>query len=296
MSNSVYGIPLENLEGETKTLATSAGFVAVKPNYHEVKMYCASQWRLALSPALLHCIYNTGTTYTEYVQSVTDRDSTTHLPLDAMPATDYVYLGFTEPVKGIYLDIGSNANAEAATLDIEYLYDVSAVGYKKLTGTVSGALTVGETVTGSVSGATATLVYSGATYIVVKNITGEFALAENAAGSAEACNTLTAIGAVTSDPDGAYTWNVPTNWKQAYLGTFADKLFSKCFWLRFKPSAALSAAVDINEIIPIYKNTSYGYMEPGMEYQFSFSNTKTGGFVVAATTGTPTLDITWIQH
>jgi hypothetical protein len=251
MSNSVYGIPLRALEGTTKTLATSAGYVAVKPGYHEVKMYCAAQWRLALSPALLHAVVYTAATgaYVDYVQKVTDGDSTTNLPLDALLTADMLYLGFSEPALGVYFDIGTGVQAEAATLDVEYC---------------SVAMTSAASPT--------------------------FAdVADDSDG--------TTSGGATLAVDGAYVWTLPAAWKNSKIGTFADpKPFADCYWIRMKPSATLTAETDILSIIPIYQNANYGYMEPGMEYQFSFAPSKTGGFVVAATSATPTLNITWIKH
>lgn len=317
MASSVFGVPLLSIEGETKTLSTSAGYVAVKPNFHEVKMYCASQWRLALSPALMHAIYYNGTTYTEYVQSVTDRLSATHMPLDGMTTSHYVYLGTSEPVLGFYFDIGTGVQAEAATLDVEYCYDGADASYKKITGTVSAALTVGETVTGATSAATATVVYSGADYIVVKSVSGTPVVGETFAGATQNISATTAITTndtlafftdvagdddATDNPagttlaiDGAYVFTLPAV-KSSRLGTLNVPLFSQCYWIRFTPSATLSDPTDINEIIPIYQNANYGYMEPGMEYQFSVSTPRCGGFVVLATAGTPALDISWVKH
>jgi len=72
-----------------------------------------------------------------------------------------------------------------------------AVSGKKLTGTVSGAFTLGETITGGTSGATGILSYgpSGATYILVREVDGTFEEAETATGttSSETCSTITAV-------------------------------------------------------------------------------------------------------
>ncbi len=251
MSSSVYGAPLEVIEGETKALSTAAGYVAVKPGFHEVKMYCASQWRLALSPKLLHVLYYNASTYTEYVTQATDRLSTTHVPLDAMAATHYLYLGTTEPIIGAFFDIGTNVNAETATLDVEYCSTAVAPG--------------------------ATIAFT------------------DVAGDSDGTDSTGNSTGATLGQDGVYTWTLPAVVRST-LGTATAPLYNRCYWMRFKPSAALSTTVDINEIIPVYQNANYGYMEPGMEYQFAINTAKIGGFVVLATAGTPTLDISWIKH
>lgn len=317
MASPIYGIPLTKIEGETKALSTTAGFVLLKPTYHEVKMYCASQWRIGLAPHLARVKLYTGSAYVDYTSQATDRVDTTHVPLDGMTTSKYLYLGVTEPTRGFYFNVdGTNKNDEAATLDWEYMYDIAQPGsYFKLTGTVSAALTVGETITGSVSGATGVAVYDdGSTYLVVKTVSGAFALAENAAGATQACNTITAIDRVatgtgyftdvagdsdgtnsvadTLKQDGLYYFTLPSVVRGALAGVDNESLF----WYRFKPSATLSTTVDLVDIIPAAANTDYGYMEPGMEYQFSFSTTMCGAFEILASAGTPTLDISWVKH
>jgi hypothetical protein len=321
MATSVYGVPLINIEGETKTLSTTAGFVALEPGFHEVKMYCAAQWRLALVPKLARVKYYNATSYTDYTAQATDGSSSTHVPLDAMATTHYLYLGVTAPTRGFYFDIGSNPNAENRTLDFEYLYDCAKPGYFKITGTGSGTMTVGETVTetdaaDAATGVTATLVYYNSAYIIIKDVSGgspHLTTGYDWDGSAQSCNNVTAIDPVApgtgyftdvaSDTDGTdstgtlaidglYYFTLPSVVRGALTGIDGDPLY----WYRFAPSGALSATVDINEIIPAYKNTNYGYMEPGMEYQFSINTTQCGGFEIAASSGTPTLDISWVLH
>lgn len=318
MATEVSGKGISAVEGETKALSTVAGYVAVNPGFKEVKLYCASAWRLALSPQLLHAIYYNATTYTDYRTYVTDRLSTTHLPLDGMITAHSLYLGFNEIPLGCYFDVGSNVNAETATLDVEYCYDGADATYWKVTGTISGALTVGETVTGGTSGATATLVYSGADHIVVKSLAGgQFAIGETVSGATQTCSAVTAVAAntvaafftdvaadsdgtdatgtstgATFGQDGVYTWTLPAI-KPATIGTTTAPVGSKCYWIKITPSATLTNPTDINEIIPVYKNTSYAYMEAGVEYNFALSGV--GGLVVIAIAGTPTLNVTWIR-
>jgi len=63
----------------------------------------------------------------------------------------------------------------------------------KLTGEVSGTFTAGETVTGTVSGATGEFAYQGATYIRLRKVSGTFATGEDAEGASASCATLTAV-------------------------------------------------------------------------------------------------------
>jgi hypothetical protein len=252
MAQAVFGSPILEVEGETKALSTTAGYIAVKPGFHEMKLYCASQWRLALSPALLHCLYYNGSTYTEYKTQATDRESTTHVPLDGMTTAHYLYLGFSEPALGVHITMGSNVNAaDPTTLDVEYCSTAVALG--------------------------ATIAFT------------------DVAGDSDGTNS----GTVTLAQTGVYTWTLPTpdtTWKRSTLGTAAIPLYSNCYWIRFAPSATLSATVDLNEIIPVYRNANYSYQEPGVVEQFSFNTAKVGGLVVIAIAGTPTLDVTWIKH
>lgn len=81
-----------------------------------------------------------------------------------------------------------------------YIYRATTEDTKsgwKLTGTVSGAFTNGETVTGGTSGATGILSYGPAasTYILVREVDGNFEVGETVTGgtSGETCSTLTAV-------------------------------------------------------------------------------------------------------
>ena len=243
----VYGAPLEALEGDTAvTLTTAASYSALKPGWKELKMYCASEWRMALSPKLLHALYYTAatTTYVDYVSQATDADIATHMPLDAMLATDIVYLCFNEPVLGCYFTIdGTNKNDNAAVLDVDYVSVAS----------VAGALPTFANVTGDADG--------------------------------------TDVGGDTLKQSGVYTWTLPT-WVRSPLVA----PYGMGYWLRIMTDATLSATVDIQSIIPVYQNTNYGWMEPGIEYQFAINPAKVGGFVHLATAGTPALHISRVKH
>jgi hypothetical protein len=314
MATPVFGSPVKKLYGETVSLTTTAAHLGFMPNFHEVKVYCASDYRMGIAPKLAAVKLYTGSVYTDYTSQASDRVSTTHVPLDGMTTAKKLYLGVTEPTRGFYFNPVSNVNAEAATLDVEYMYDVSGKDYLTLTGTVSGALVVGETVTGSVSGATGVVVYDNAsTDLVVKSTAGSFQLGENAAGASEACNTITAISPtapgtgyftdVAADSDGTdsggatlavpglYSFTLPSVVK----GGLADICGQSLYWYRFTPSATLSATVDIVDIIPACDTTNYGYEQGGVVMQFALNTVQNGAFEFDHT-GTATLQVDWIQH
>ncbi len=312
MATSVMGSPLKKVFGETCSLTTTAYHLLFKPTYHEVMMYCSSAWRMGIAPKLAS-VKLFATTYTDYTSQATDRVATTHVPLDGMTTAKYLYMGVTDPVRGFYFTIdGTNKNANAATLDVEYCYDVSKPGYLRITGTISGALTVAETVTGGTSGATATLVYSGATYIVVKSVVGSFQLGETVSGATQTCSVVTAIAEdqnigyftdVASDSDGTDTTGATMNTSGLYSftlpavarGSIATLTALPLYWYRFAPSATLSATVDIVDIIPATDTVNYGYMEGGVPYDFSLNVADTGAFEFDHT-ASGTLNITWVQH
>jgi len=84
--------------------------------------------------------------------------------------------------------------------DLLYIWRVTTEGSKsgkKLTGTVSGAFTLGETVTGGTSEATGILSYGPAdgTYILVREVDGTFEVGETATGgtSEKTCSSITAV-------------------------------------------------------------------------------------------------------
>lgn len=84
-----------------------------------------------------------------------------------------------------------------------YLYQViteTGANGVKLTGTVSGTFTSGETVLGGTSGATGELAYSGATYIRLRKVTGSFVVGETATGqtSSKTCSVITAVASETA--------------------------------------------------------------------------------------------------
>jgi len=88
----------------------------------------------------------------------------------------------------------------ALPTNLLFLNTVTTEGYEtgtKLTGTVSGAFTLGETVTGSSSEATGILSFgpSGGTYILLREVSGTFTTSDTATGgtSEKTCSSITAV-------------------------------------------------------------------------------------------------------
>jgi hypothetical protein len=244
----VYDGPMSAIEGETVTIDTTAVYRALKPGFREVMLLCDTAFRIAFGPKLLHAVYYNAAIdkYFDYVSKVTDRDPTTHMPLDLMPATDIVYLGTTEPMLGAFFDIdGTNKNVVVATLDVEYCSTAMGDGVD----------------------------------IVFTDV------------STDSDGTIS--GGATLTQDGVYTWALPAIVKSR-LGVFAHPMFSDCYWTRFKPSATLSALVDVVEIIPVYKNVNYGYIGASIQETIPLDVDKVGGFL--ATCGSSkTLYVNWIK-
>ncbi len=316
MATPVFGSPIKKGYGEQASLTATALHLNYRPDYHEVKMYSALAWRMALCPKLARVKFfdATDSSYTDYTAQATDRLSTTDVVLDAMQTADYLYLGFTGPVRGWYDDMdGTNVNVNNVSRDVEYLYDVSTGGYQTLVGTVDGAMTVGETITGSVSGATGIHVFDdGATILVIKNVVGYFAIGEDAAGASQKNGTLTSISPtgngngyftdVASDSDGTdstgtlaqnglYSFTLPAVIRGAVLALDSTPLY----WYRYAPSGALSSDVQINQIVAAADTVNYLFMKAGVEYGFSLNLAQNGAFEFDAVANT-TLDIDWIRH
>lgn len=306
MATSVFDSLLREIEGETKALSTTAGFIAVKPEFHEVTLHCSSPWRLALTPKLIHVLMYDGTSYTDYTSEATDGSSSTHVPLDAMTTSETLYLGTSENTRGFWIDMGSNVQSTSSrTLDVEYYkqFTISsaAVSSTKTIITTSAAhgITTGEIVTiwgtDSYNGTWTTESASASVFTIdttfTKTETGLGKVFADVSTDVDGTNTTT----TTLSKDGLYYFVLPTN-ERSTLGTAAIPLYSNCYWIRITPSATLSTTVDINEIIPAYKNTNYKYMEAGIEYQISINTAMVGGLEVVSIAGTPTLDIGWIKH
>lgn len=93
----------------------------------------------------------------------------------------------------------------------------------KLTGTVSGAFTSGETITGGTSGATGELSYgpAGGTYIRVRKVSGTFSVGETATGTTSS-KTCSAITAVDSETAGDGVWDLSDTIDPRYYDIMQD--------------------------------------------------------------------------
>lgn len=126
MANATYSVPIQDVYGESATLATSittAGFITAKHNYRSVQLYCAAAFKLLLPPRLAHVIFYdaSATSYTDSTANAIDKDASTDVTIGAMQTDDYLYFMTSDVVSGFYIDMdASNVNAETATLDVEY--------------------------------------------------------------------------------------------------------------------------------------------------------------------------------
>jgi|26BtaG_2_1085354.scaffolds.fasta_scaffold04518_2 hypothetical protein len=149
MAQAVFDSPTKKVYGETAALTTTASHVLFRPLYQEVSLYCGSDWRMGIAPKLARVKYYNASTYTDYTAQASDRDDTTHVPLDAMGTTHYLYMGFTDKVRGFYFNIdGANKNDNTATLDMEYCSAISSAGVGTFTDVASdsdGTTTGGDT-------------------------------------------------------------------------------------------------------------------------------------------------------
>jgi len=234
MATPVFDASIEKIYGDTLALSTTAQYLRFPHEYQRADLFCTGDFKLLLNPLIQSVLYYDASadSYTDYTDYSRDGDSSTHVPLDAMATTDILYLGFEDPVAGLYFDMGSNVNSNSATLDVEY--------------------------------------YNGSWTDVSGDSDG------------------TASGGATLAKDGAYTWTLPTDWV-----TYTVSSVRELYWIRFKPSAQLSATVDVNEILTINQNTKYGYRFGNMLYSITINNQKVGALQVLAVQGTPTLYYEW---
>jgi len=246
--SGIYGAPVKKERGESVSLTSTASHLLFMPTYQEVKMYCATQYRRALCPRLERVVKYThsGTTYTDYSSAAIDRVDANLVVLDAMGTSDILYLGTKSPVRGFYFNMhATQVNANAATLDMEYMSAISA-----------GTATFTD-------------------------------VASDSDG--------TDSGGATLAQDGLYTFTALAAGTVKSGRISADPLLNvDLYWYRFKPSATLSASIDILDIIPAAYDTNYGYSEAGSE-TFSPNIAQCGAFEFDHT-GTDTLYVTWIQR
>ena len=126
MATSTYSVPLSDFFGESPALATSlalAGLINTKNGFRGLDLYCASDWKLLLTPKIHYVIFydNSATSYTNFTANALDRDDSTDVTLGAMTASDYLYILTPEVIGGIGINMdASSVNAVTTTLDMEY--------------------------------------------------------------------------------------------------------------------------------------------------------------------------------
>tara|TARA_Y100000310_G_C20701833_1_gene830681 strand:+ start:5206 stop:5802 length:597 start_codon:yes stop_codon:yes gene_type:complete len=83
---------------------------------------------MGIAPRLQTVRFGTATTATaNYTSQAIDRDDTTHVQLDGMTSSQYLYMGLTGKGRGFYFNMdGTNFNDVAATLDMEFASAISA--------------------------------------------------------------------------------------------------------------------------------------------------------------------------
>ena len=148
MAGATYSVPIQDLFGETATLATTlatAGVINTKNGYRGLQFYCASDWKLLLTPRLAYVVFYdaSATSYTNYTANALDRDATTDVTLGAMTTSDYLYIFTPEVIGGLDIDMDATlVNALAADLDVEYY---KSTGWTDVAGDSDGTKTATET-------------------------------------------------------------------------------------------------------------------------------------------------------
>ncbi len=125
MATPTYTVPIQDFYGEDAiTLDSSTvGYINTLNGFRGAKVYCASSWKLHLTPRIHYVLfYDAGAdTYTDYTANALDKDDTTDVTLGAMIATDYLYIFTPDVISGLGIDMDASAvNATTATLDMEY--------------------------------------------------------------------------------------------------------------------------------------------------------------------------------
>jgi len=117
------------------------------------------------------------------------------------------------------------------------------VGGTKLAGTITGSLSISDTLTGETSGATGTVILVGADYVHVGDVSGKFVDGEKAEKNVSNYITIDSQGIVGSSSGPAYNWDVRT----LTIENILDQIFN-----------SISVDVDIDEtdgIVDTYKPT-----------------------------------------
>jgi hypothetical protein len=149
MATRTYDAPLYDVYGDAAITLSSTvpGYLNVVPGYRGVKVYCASDWKMLLTPRIQSVQYYTAAaaTYTDYTSEAIDKSVVTHVPLDKMLVADILYIGSHTQFLGLYFNIGTGVNANAATLDVEYWKDDTVDVWADVSGDSDGTTSGGAT-------------------------------------------------------------------------------------------------------------------------------------------------------
>ena len=99
-------------------------------------------------------------------------------------------------------------------------------------------------------------------------------------------------GSATLAQDGLYTWTLPTDWKSASVGNDVNSWF----YIRFSPSATLTAKTGIDTLISINKAADYIRWQATAPQDFNYDEDKVGGLQFLAVAGTPTVYVNHIEY
>ncbi len=192
-------------------------------NYYEVYVYAGTNigvtkrvtdWVLSTLLLTVHSVYTAACDATSYIElhrffTEDDYRKAINLAIESMAKKYLIEVKDETTVKltSTTDNLGNTVYTQEYALPTSMLYlerviTEEAVAGVKLTGTVSGTFTSGETITGSSSGATGELSYgvTGGTYIRVRKVSGTFVTGETATGttSGETCSAITAVADETA--------------------------------------------------------------------------------------------------
>ena len=109
----------------------------------------------------------------------------------------------------------------------------------------------------------------------------------------------TDVGGDTMKQDGNVTWSVPAAWTKASLSEIGDVTRStrnpqagaSLYWTRWQFSAAMDASVDIAQIRPLNRSTTYAELAEGDSLEFSVDTYSGGVATVEALTDAGTANV-----
>ncbi|MDP2662624.1 MAG: hypothetical protein Q8R28_18050 [Dehalococcoidia bacterium] len=136
-------------EGESLSLTTARLYTQRYPWAREAQIYVPVESRFLVCPALYQALFydDSAGTYTEIGPNITDRDSGTTGSVTAMTSADELYLFPATPqrIRGFYVNVdGSNVNANASTMTVNYWNGTAWADTSATDGTASGGATLAQ--------------------------------------------------------------------------------------------------------------------------------------------------------